>query len=219
MFTWLRTLRFHVTLYFRMQHELTAAAQRVLVEAAHWSDGTDCDELSAPSLLLGLLAEPECQAALVLARYGIRQETVCQRWPALVRQNDQSGLPSLSTEVHVSLAAVSRRMANTLIPLVLATEHLLLGLVAVDHETGLWLRTQGLEPDSLQLEIELRYGYAPDTLLPLHREPTGGPRSHFRKTRKSQPLPLSLRKRAKVKRTAKVRRRRVPFPRNRRAVR
>lgn len=153
-----------------MEHELTAAAQRVLVEAAHWTDGTDCDELLAPSLLLGLLSEPECQAALVLARYGIRQETVCQRWPAFIRQSDQSGLPNLSAEVHASLAAVTRRLDGTPVSPVLATEHLLLGLISVDHETGLWLRAQGLEPDSLELEILLRYGYTPEP-LPLEGEP------------------------------------------------
>ena len=45
-------------------------------------------------------------------------------------------------------------------PLVLATEHLLLGRAAAEGETATWLRQQGLDPDALQAEIHQLYGYS-----------------------------------------------------------
>lgn len=152
-----------------MEHELTAAAQRVLVEAARWSENTDCNELLAPALLLGLLSETECHAALVLARHKVHTETVCQKWPTLTRLKAQPTLPRLSVEVQASLAAVTRRWRDIPGPLVLSTEHLLLGLLLVEHETGLWLQGLGLDADSLESAIHARYGYS-TTPLPLGNE-------------------------------------------------
>lgn len=152
-----------------MEHELTAAAQRVLVEAARWSENTDCNELLAPALLLGLLSETECHAALVLARHHVHTEMVCKKWPTLTRRKIQSELPPLSVEVQTSLAAVTRRWRDIPDPLVLSTEHLLLGLLLVEHETGLWLQGLGLSAESLESAIHERYGYS-TTPLPLGEE-------------------------------------------------
>lgn len=143
-----------------MEHELTAAAQRVFVEAARWAENTDCDELLAPALLLGLLSEAECPAALLLAKHAICPETVSQNWPNLVRLKVQPGLPRLSSEVQASLAAVRRRWRDIPDTLVLSTEHLLLGLLLVEHVTGLWLQAQGIDPEALEGDIHQRYGYS-----------------------------------------------------------
>ncbi len=148
-----------------MEHELTAAAQRVFVEAARWTENTDCDELLAPALLLGLLSETECPAALLLAKHAVSPEAVCQNWPNLMRLKVQPGLPRLSNEVQASLAAVRRRWRDIPDPLVLSTEHLLLGLLLVEHATGLWLLAQGLDPKALEGDIHRRYGYSSVPLL------------------------------------------------------
>ncbi len=42
-----------------MQYQFTPGAQRALTEAAGWTSRGGPDELGAPALLLGLLAEPE----------------------------------------------------------------------------------------------------------------------------------------------------------------
>jgi thiamine-phosphate pyrophosphorylase len=42
----------------------------------------------------------------------------------------------------------------------LATEHLLLGLAAADHEVSVWLRQRGLDPQALDAEIHKLYGYS-----------------------------------------------------------
>ena len=44
-------------------------------------------------------------------------------------------------------------------PVELATEHLLLGLVAEGHEVSLWLRKQGLDSAALEAEIRKLYGF------------------------------------------------------------
>jgi len=46
----------------------------------------------------------------------------------------------------------------------MATEHLLLGLMATDHEVAVWLREQGLHPDKLEAEIYELYGHAAQPL-------------------------------------------------------
>ena len=54
-----------------MWHQFTAAAGRALVYASGWSNRTGCAELEAEPLLVGLLWEPECRAATMLARLAI----------------------------------------------------------------------------------------------------------------------------------------------------
>lgn len=147
-----------------MDCELTAAAQRVFAEAACWASGVDRSEVVAPALLLGLLAEPECQAAIILGRHGICADRVCDKWPSLIRMLPPPATTRLSADIEASLAAASRRLYFYPRPLVFATEHLLLGLAAADHETGSWLRQHGLDPDSLEREILERSGFSLDPL-------------------------------------------------------
>ena len=67
-----------------MQYQFSSAAERVLLYAADCTNRADYAELAAPALLLGLLAESECRAALMLAEHGITAESVYQQWPKLL---------------------------------------------------------------------------------------------------------------------------------------
>jgi len=143
-------------------------------------------------LLLGLLAESECRAALMLARKGIDTAAVGRQWPqfaaletpgandlpadhargdsnappADTRPQDLPQTPTwpLSAEVEASLATASERLAEYPRPLVLATEHLLLGLAAAEHGVSLWLRQRGIDPDAVEAEIHRLYDPRPAAL-------------------------------------------------------
>ncbi len=161
-----------------MEVTFTAAVERALVEAAAWSTANASEELEAPSLLLGLLAEPECRAAIMLARCGIDPAAVHLRWPGLSRSEGrvparaepetpprpaaQSGAPvrRFSREVQTSLAAASRRLLGHLEPAFLATEHVLFGLAVAGHDVGRWLRERGLDPDTIEAEIRQLYSHS-----------------------------------------------------------
>jgi len=129
-------------------------------------------------MLLGLLAESECRAAMILARHGIDAAAVCRRWPALVRSEARfpawRGLDAVrrptseggvaverfSAGVEVALAAAKRRLFDYPRPLLLATEHVLLGLADADDEVAAWLRQQGLDPDAIEAEIHRHSGHS-----------------------------------------------------------
>ena len=150
-----------------MEHEFTSAASRALARAAAWLDRNDCKELSGPALLLGLLAEPECRAALRLARDGIDAAAVRARWAQLGDSEIVSICGDIPPPADVApfeplLFAVGQRLADFPPPLVFATEHLLLGLVAAEDETSHWLRRQGIDGDALRDEICRLYGYDAD---------------------------------------------------------
>jgi thiamine-phosphate pyrophosphorylase len=145
-----------------MLHQFTAAAERALDYASGWTNRTDCDELEAEPLLVGLLAEPECRAAAMLARRAIDLAAVRRRWPALTTREPLPGggkeKKLLSRDVEVSLQLARQRLAAFPQPLEMATEHVLLGLADADHEVSVWLRQQGIDPDLLESEILKLYG-------------------------------------------------------------
>ena len=152
-----------------MQYQFTPAAQRALTSAAEWTGREDCGELAAPALLLGLLAEPECRAAITLASHGIDAEVVRSRWSELTRRTPSVKVsdgppPAFSADVELSLQTAAERLAEYPQPLVLATEHLLLGLVAAGHEVSAWLQQQGLDAQALEARIHTLYGHRPGPL-------------------------------------------------------
>ena len=53
-----------------MAWSFTPGSERVLAAAAAWRSCDDRDELGAPELLLGLLAEAECRAAGIRIEQG-----------------------------------------------------------------------------------------------------------------------------------------------------
>ena len=66
----------------------------------------------------------------------------------------------LSADVQRSLDMVAQRLPRQTTPATLATEHLLLALVAGEHPVGQWLRQHRLDPRALESEIGRLYGYS-----------------------------------------------------------
>jgi thiamine-phosphate pyrophosphorylase len=141
-----------------MKWSFTAAAERALAEAAGWSSRADRDELDAPELLLGLLAEEECRAAQLLLAVGLSTAHVTERWPRLTRSTNGSRR-DFSPAVTGAIEAAVERLWDYPRPLALATEHLLLGLAASPGETADWLAEHGLRADELETHIHGLYGH------------------------------------------------------------
>lgn len=133
--------------------------------AAGWISSDESDELGLPEILLGLLAEPECRAALVLARHQIDAESVHRRFPAL-REIDATLIDDRhhSRAWHHCLQTVEDLLIEYPRPLELATEHLLLALVAAESEVSRWLAEQGLKADLLEAEVHRLAGFQPGPL-------------------------------------------------------
>lgn len=150
-----------------MRHDLfTPAVQRALAVAARWSSAGPHAALDVPEVLLGLLDEPECRAALVLAEFQIDSEAVRRRWPTLVELAEAS-VDRQSRFSSALIAAV--RAAEALLfeyprPLVLATEQVLLGILAAQSEVAQWLCQSGLELAALEAEIHRFAGHQPGPL-------------------------------------------------------
>ncbi len=168
-----------------MELLFTPGAERAIHRATDWSDCSDSANVSAQALLLGLLGETECRAAITLGRFQVDTRAIRAKWPGFVSSipdtTDDSGpgktpetgdteadepvpIERLSTDVKASLAATYELLEGLPAPLTLATEHLLLGLAAAEHETAAWLRQQGLDPRTLAEEIHQQYGISPDPL-------------------------------------------------------
>jgi thiamine-phosphate pyrophosphorylase len=144
-----------------MRFEFTPAAMRSLVAASGWTSCDDSDELHVPEVLLGLLAEPECRSALLLARHNVDAAAVRQRFSALTQLD--SPRPDRETRFSAQWLSCLRAVEELLIeypqPLELATEHLLLGLAATDNEVSRWLAECGMVADKLTAEVHRLAGH------------------------------------------------------------
>ena len=162
-----------------MRFTFTAATERALRFASDWCSRTGREELDVESLLVGLLSESECRAAVMLAKHGVDIAAVCRQWPTLAPSSPKSphciGGESLadnsphggdshpipfSSDVEVSIQSACDRLDFLPRRPELATEHLLLGLVSADHEVAIWLRQRGLDPDAIEAEVRTLYGYS-----------------------------------------------------------
>lgn len=142
-----------------MAFQFTAAAERALVAASRWQRTAGGEPLEPPELLLGLLAEEECRGARMLAACGIEANDVHRRWPELtIGEPDARRAHDFSPALGDILATAGERLADYPRPLVLATEHLLLGLVAAANPTARWLVEHGLTERGVMDEIERLYG-------------------------------------------------------------
>ena len=144
-----------------MYYQFTPGVERALLAAAGWSS-TDSGAIEPPELLLGLLAEPECRAALLLASFGIDERGVHDRWRELklcAEEGRKDRSEHYSPDVLHSLAAAEDRLFEYPRPLVLATEHVLLGLAAADHEVARWLGEHGVNVDRLEAEVHRLAGH------------------------------------------------------------
>jgi thiamine-phosphate pyrophosphorylase len=163
-----------------MQFEFTPAAERALASAAGWTSSADVDQryapevllglqevlLGLPEVLLGLLDEPECRAALLLAKHGIDAAAVDRRFPGLTPlqppQPQRAG--RFSAALRASFEAAERLLIEHPRPLSLATEHVLLGIVATRNEVSDWLAECGLHADALEAEVHRLAGHQPGPL-------------------------------------------------------
>ena len=67
--------------------------------------------------------------------------------------------PLFAADVQASLSLAAERLHECVCPLEFATEHLLLGLAAADHETAAWLHEQGIDASALEDDIYRHCGY------------------------------------------------------------
>ncbi|HEX4129333.1 MAG TPA: thiamine phosphate synthase [Pirellulales bacterium] len=127
-------------------------------------------------MLLGLLAEPECRAATILAAHGITGQTVRARWPELeASSKGQADRPGFSWAVERALDAATERLVDYPRPLVLATEHLLLGLTATGDEVAAWLGEHGMAGEGVLAKIHHFNGHDP-TPIEIEEAPSTPPR-------------------------------------------
>ncbi len=155
---------------FRLGADFTPGVVRVFDWTWNRTKRRDQSRLEAATVLLGLLAESECRAASLLSRHGIDAGVVQGRWPDAVIEPAPGNLPlaidfqapeamdRFSLELQESLRLTTVWMAQNCLPLEIATEHLLWGLAAAEHELGAWLREKGLSPETLAEEILAFYG-------------------------------------------------------------
>jgi thiamine-phosphate pyrophosphorylase len=147
--------------------QFTPASQRAILAAGRWKSFRSGQTYLLPQqLLLGLLAEEESRAGLMLAARGIDVARVCQQWPQW--KLDESATPTedleFSAELISALKAAEARLSEYPRPLILATEHLLLGLVAVGDDVSRWLVEQGFDADRLENELHRLAGHQPGPL-------------------------------------------------------
>ncbi len=146
--------------------QFTPAARRALEAASHWTSCDNPNGIAPAELLMGLLAEAECRAAVMLAARGVDAPLVRQRWPDLQFSGQVLGrrADEFSDGVSQAFAAAAARLIDYPPPLVLATEHLLLGLVASPSEISQWLGEYGLVANALEAEIHRLAGHQPGPL-------------------------------------------------------
>ena len=148
-----------------MRFSFTNAAERAVDVASGWRNRADCEELEAVALLVGLLlAEPECRAAVMLAKLAVDTSAIRTQWPNLAKWEpsgeERPRRRPFSSDILCSLHLAADRLFFLPQPLELATEHVLLGLAAADNEVGVWLRQRGVDPDAIEAEIRQLYGVA-----------------------------------------------------------
>ena len=158
-----------------MHYQFTSGAERVLYYAAGCTSPADYAELAGPAILLGLLAEAECRAALLLAPHGITWESVCKHWPGLLAPPPNSGIPTapLTTfthEIEQLLQMVFQITDEHVHPPMIATEHLLLSLLMADNELTRWLSEQGVRLETIEADVRKRHGYQSGP-LPIETSP------------------------------------------------
>ena len=110
----------------------------------------------------------------MLAARGVCEARVRERWPELRPLSTATLRDGHAPEVESTLDAAINLLGELPRPVTLATEHLLLGLVAAAHETSAWLAEQGFVAHQLAAEIERLNGHAPELgPLPMLEEENG----------------------------------------------
>jgi len=149
-----------------MQFEFTPASHRALLVAAGWTSYDDSPELDLAEVLVGLVAEPECRAALILAEVGIDRDTIRAQFPGLrqLSTTETGREQRFSADWRECLFAACALLSDYPRPLELATEHLLLGLTATDSDVSRWLAERGLDAERLEARVHQLSGHRPGPL-------------------------------------------------------
>ncbi|WP_460165888.1 thiamine phosphate synthase [Thermostilla marina] len=143
-----------------IDREFTPAAKRAVMIASQWVSATYPAGITPEAVLLGLLAEPECRAAMILTSLGIDEASVRRRWPDLApaRTATDASQCACSPQLVESFLAIDSEIDWGDWPRILSTEHLLFGLAVADHDVGQWLRDRGLKPTVILDTVMKRYG-------------------------------------------------------------
>jgi thiamine-phosphate pyrophosphorylase len=142
-----------------MHYHFTPGAERAIHAASGWCSRNDCNDLHLPELLAGLLDESECRAARMLNERGVDLAAIRQKWAELTQTVAGDVAKSFSPAVESAFRAAERRLWDYPQPLQLATEHILLGVLAGESDVASWLRAYGLEVDTLEQEIHRLAGH------------------------------------------------------------
>ena len=117
-----------------------------------------------PDVLLGLLAEPDCRAALLLAPHGVDVAAVRRA----VFRAEAAGRPTAAAKNFAfpiawrqCLHAAESLLIEYPQPLELATEHLLLGIAATPAKFGVGSRQRGRDVETLEAEVHRLSGHQP----------------------------------------------------------
>ncbi len=148
------------------QYQLTPGAERALEFSGAWEVCEESSKIHPVELICGLMAEPECRAAILITAQGIDEAAVQAHWPTLRRRSAET-LPRPrppSAEVNAALRAAQELLFEYPQPVTLATEHLLLGLAATPGDVSSWLAERGLHVGELEAEIHRLAGHQPGPL-------------------------------------------------------
>lgn len=131
----------------------TPGVERILSRAQELAQALGQAELYPPHLLMALVRE-ECRGSEILAQYGITPELIAQHFSIPEEPEDQP----MDSGSQLPLAELMQQVANRAQKssarqgryAELNSEHLLVGLVAVDSEVSSLLKDHGLTMQTLQ---------------------------------------------------------------------
>ena len=136
-----------------MFERFTDSARAAVVNAQEQARGLHHDEVLAEHLLLAVLAEQACISAHVLREHGVHMQRLTSEVAALGR-GDHDAL----REIGIDLALEqSLRQALALRHHHIGVDHLLLGLLADDHDPAArTLQRLGVVPADIRAQVQAR---------------------------------------------------------------
>ncbi|MGE0608603.1 MAG: thiamine phosphate synthase [Pirellulales bacterium] len=150
-----------------MHYEFTSAALRALDAATRLAPPDAEGRWRSPELLLALAAEEESRAGTLLAARQVSVNLICRHWPELAvpflshRSGDEPLEPApptvISRNLRMLLRSIHSRLGH-LEPFVVATDHLLWGLLNEEGDVAEWLTGQGFEPAEFEVQLLRAYG-------------------------------------------------------------
>lgn len=141
----------------------TPGVERIVNRAQGLANALDETEIQTPHLLMALLQE-ECRGSEILKQHRITPESVSLRFSLLeVPENPSTESPvpiALSQPMQQVASQAQKSSARQGRYAELTSEHLLLGLVAVDSDVSILLGDHGLTMESLQSLVDESEGHS-----------------------------------------------------------